>query len=92
METTNEYRYQKAKARVKEIKEFYTHATVYVGIMSLLALLNYFTTSFPWVIFPALGWGIGLVAHGFCAFGYNPILGKNWEERKIRELMDKDEW
>lgn len=90
METTNDYRYQKAKKKVREIKEFYTHALVYVIVISMLMLLNYYTTSFPWVIFPAVGWGIGLMAHGFCAFGYLPFLGRNWEERKIRELMESD--
>jgi hypothetical protein len=43
-----------------------------------------------WFVFPAIGWGIGLVAHGLRAYGYNPLFGKNWEERKIKEFMDKD--
>ncbi len=90
MKNTNEYRYQKAKKRVEEMKAFYTHATVYVIIITLLILLNYFTTAFPWVIFPAIGWGLGLTAHGLSAHQYNPVLGKNWEERKIKELMERD--
>lgn len=90
MENTNDYRYQKAKAKVKEIRGFYTHALVYVIIITMLSLLNYFTTGFPWVIFPAVGWGLGLTAHGFCAFGYLPFLGKDWEQRKIKEYMNSD--
>jgi hypothetical protein len=35
-------------------------------------------------------WGVGLVAHGLSVFLPNFILGKNWEEKKIRELMEKD--
>ena len=58
--------------------------------MPLLAWLNYKTTSFPWVIFPAVGWGLGVILNGMSAYGYNPILGKNWEERKIREYMSED--
>jgi hypothetical protein len=49
------------------------------------------TTDFLWVLFPALAWGFSLLMHGMKAFGYNPILGRNWEERKIRELMARDE-
>jgi hypothetical protein len=25
-------------------------------------------------------------------FDYNPFLGKNWEEKKIREFMEKDDF
>ncbi len=90
MENNNEYRYRKAKKKVENIKGFYGNLTAYVIVITLLALLNYYTTSFPWVIFPAVGWGLGLIAHGFCAFNYLPFLGKDWEEGKIRELMSSD--
>jgi hypothetical protein len=43
-----------------------------------------------WFLWAALGIGIGLVFKAFKVFGLNPILGKNWEERKIKEIM-KDE-
>ena len=45
-------------------------------------------SGFPWVIFPALGWGFGVIMHGMEAYGYNPLLGKDWEERKINEYMN----
>ncbi|MET1259833.1 MAG: 2TM domain-containing protein [Flavobacteriaceae bacterium] len=90
METTQDYRYQKAKEKVEAIKGFYGNLTAYAIVIPLLALLNYYTTSFPWVIFPAIGWGIGVIAHGFGAFGYMPFLGKDWEERKIKEYMESD--
>jgi hypothetical protein len=35
-------------------------------------------------------WGIGLFAHGLSVFLPNFILGKNWEEKKIRELMERN--
>ena len=35
-------------------------------------------------------WGIGLVAHGLSVFVPQFVLGKDWEERKIRELMEKN--
>ena len=82
--------YLRAKKRVKEIKCFYGNLTAYIIIMPFLALVNYLTTSFPWVIFPAVGWGLGVILNGMEAYGYNPFLGKNWEERKIREYMSED--
>ncbi|MEO0570617.1 MAG: 2TM domain-containing protein [Bacteroidota bacterium] len=90
MDITNDYRYRKAKEKVECIKGFYGNLTAYVIVITLLALLNFYTTSFPWVIFPAVGWGLGVIAHGFSAFGYLPFLGKDWEERKIKEYMDSN--
>ncbi|MEK6155544.1 2TM domain-containing protein [Flavobacteriaceae bacterium 3-367] len=94
METPQSYiddkRYQKAKERVEAIKGFYGNLTAYCIVIPLLAFLNYSTTSFPWIIFPVFGWGFGLLMHGMEAFGYNPLFGKNWEERKIRKYMDDD--
>jgi hypothetical protein len=95
-ETQEDYledkRYQKAKERVEKIKGFYGNLMSYCIVIPILIFVNYNTTSFPWVIFPALGWGSGLVAHGMEAYGYNPLFGRNWEERKMREYMDDDQF
>lgn len=90
METQNlnqDDRYLKAKKKVKAIKGFYGNLLAYCIVIPILAFINYRTTDFPWAIFPAIGWGFGLVMNGFCAYGYNPIFGKDWEERKIKEYM-----
>lgn len=88
----NEYNYQRAKKRVEEIKGFYSNLIAYLIVIPLLAYLNYRTTDFLWFLFPTVGWGIGVLFHGMCAFGFNPILGKDWEERKIKELMNSDKF
>ena len=88
---TKENSYLRAKRRVEEIKGFYGNLIAYIIVIPVLAWLNYKTTDFPWVIFPAVGWGLGVLLHGMSAHGYNPILGKNWEERKIREFMSEDQ-
>lgn len=88
----NERKYLRARERVKTLKEFYCHLTIYLIIIPCLIWLNYMTTDFPWVIFPILGWGFGLSMHAMEAFGYNPLWGKRWEEKKIRELMEKDDF
>jgi hypothetical protein len=38
----------------------------------------------------AFFWGIGLVAHGFSVFVPQWFLGNDWEERKIKEIMEKE--
>jgi hypothetical protein len=37
-----------------------------------------------------LFWGIGVFFHWYSVFGINFFLGKGWEEKKIKELMDKE--
>ena len=43
----------------------------------------------------AIGVGVmyilnGLLGHGMQAYGYNPIFGKGWEEKKIKKYMEDD--
>ena len=38
----------------------------------------------------AFFWGIGLVAHGLSTFGGEIFFGSAWEEKKIKELMEKE--
>lgn len=91
METTDQFNeenaYFKAKERVKEMKEFYGNLISYCTVIPFLIFINYITYwGFQWFWFPLLGWGIGLTIHGFSVFGY----GSTWEERKIREIMEKE--
>ena len=96
--TTDQIRYEDAVKRVKKIKGFYTHAMVYVVINILFIVANiqnleagesYFQFK---NFFTAFFWGIGLLAHAMATFvPYYFILGKDWEERKIKELMEKEQ-
>ena len=80
-------KYQRAKKRVDDLKEFYGSLIAYVLVIPFLVFVNYQTFwGFKWFWFPAIGWGIGLLVQAFKVFGY----GAGWEERKIRELMEKD--
>jgi hypothetical protein len=80
-------KYLKAKEKVAAIKGFYGNLLAYCIVISILAFINYNTTSFAWFLFPALGWGFGLLMHGLSVYEYNPFFGKDWEERKIKEFM-----
>ena len=84
-------KYALAKEHVEQLKSFYIHLTVYCIVITGLVILNFFTTSFPWAIFPALGWGLGVFFHGAEVFKWNPFLGRDWEARKIREIMNDQE-
>ncbi|MAZ26195.1 MAG: histidine kinase [Cytophagaceae bacterium] len=92
MENYSDIKYNRAKEKVEKIKGFYGNLTAYCIVIPFLMLVNYLTTSFPWVIFPMAGWGMGLLFHAMDAFERNPILGKDWESRKIKEYMEKDDF
>ena len=82
-------RYQEAKKRVEEIKGFYIHLVSFFLVNSFLVIVNLLTSAeYLWFIWPLTGWSIGLIIHGISVFG--GFLGKSWEERKIKELMEKD--
>ncbi|WP_296149719.1 2TM domain-containing protein [uncultured Flavobacterium sp.] len=83
--------YLKAQKRVEDIKGFYGNLTIYIVVITGLAILNITTSAqHLWFLYPAIGWGIGVLFHGMSVFNIIPFLGKDWEERKINELMQKD--
>ena len=83
-------KYDRAKAHVHEIREFYTHLITYIVMVPIFLVINYYTTSFPWAIFPIMGWGIGVLSHAACTFDWNPFFNKDWEKRKIDEYLRDD--
>ena len=89
---TREESYLKAQKRIKEIKGFYAHVMVTVLVIPFLIFINLqFVPQFHWFWFPIGGLGLSLVIHWIAVFGFSAIgLGKDWEERKIKELMEKD--
>ena len=93
METfdNRELQYERAKNKVKEIKGFYIHALVYVLVNSFSLFWKYQKSGdFEINNWGSGLWGIGLLAHGLSVFIPNFIFGSKWEERKIREIMEKD--
>ena len=63
------------------------YALSYCIVIPVLVFINLkFSSKFQWFWFPMLGWGMGLIFHAFGVFG----LGSNWEERKIKEIMNQD--
>jgi uncharacterized membrane protein len=84
-------KYRRAKKRVMAMKGFYIHLFFYVTVNMVLFLINMVTSSkHLWFFWPLLGWGIGILAHAFSVWGLVGWFGREWEERKIKELMEKD--
>ena len=99
--SNKERTYLKAKNRVEILKSFYTHFTVYLlvngGLYAFKIIRNlmrgesfeeaffHFSISGIWLI-----WGIVLVIHAFSIFVLPLIVGRNWEEEKIKKFMEDE--
>jgi hypothetical protein len=43
-----------------------------------------------WGVWPSLGWGIGVICHGITVLPFWNFLSEDWEDRKVRELMERE--
>lgn len=87
----NEERYFKARKRVEDIKGFYGNLISFIVVNIGLFVLNmYASPKHLWFYWPLLWWGIGVVFHGLKVFNVMPFFGKDWEQQKIKEFMDKE--
>ena len=87
--------YRRANKKLDKLKGFYWHLASYVVVnVFLIILIAVNTSKSIWnfgTFATAFFWGIGLFFHFLGVFGPDFFFGKNWEERKIKEIMDKDE-
>ncbi len=92
----NSPRYRNAHKKVQNIKGFYVHLLVYLFINIAILIANTRQEGLIeglteiWNYSTAFFWGIGLLAHWASVFGPNVLMGKDWEERKIKEIMEKE--
>ena len=86
-----------ASKKIERIKSFYTHLGAYISINIVLFILmmsgavnvhpTFWQTTFT--ITAGLG-ALGVAGHGLGVFGHRLLLSKNWEERKLKQLLDKE--
>ena len=91
-----EIRYSEARKKLAKIKSFYFHFAVYLIVNAFIIFkvltnvpadeLNFWMFSAPFF------WGLGLGMHALRVFGTGLVFSKEWERRKIKEFMEKDEF
>ena len=87
---TDDERYERARQRVEALRGFYVHFAIYLIVNAGLVVINLLTTPDElWFYWPLLGWGIGVAIHAFGVFAGGPF-GADWEQRKIKQYMDRD--
>ena len=84
-QTAEHTAHQNAKLKV----EFKIHLITYIAVNALLAAINLILTpDYIWVIWPVLGWGIGLIVH---AINVHVATNSSFKERMIEKELEKQE-
>ena len=88
--TTTNADEEAAFRHVREIRRFYGRVIRYVIVIGAMAIFN--LIKMPdriWVIWPALGWGLGLVFIGMRVFGTTPFMNADWEKRQVEKYLGR---
>lgn len=81
----SEEKKETARKRAKAKMDFIRHLATYVVVMAILIIINNVTGSgYQWWIWPAAGWGIGVLVHFLKTFMFT---GK-MEARLIEKEME----
>ncbi len=71
------------------MKRFYKHLTSWMITSVFLMILFFVLRLPPWITLVVVaGWGVGIAGEAMEVFGF-PGMGREWEERKIKEEMSK---
>ena len=85
---------QLALKRARAKLGWYVHASVYIAVNLLLAVVS-FMSGRHWAVFPAFGWGIGLAVHGAVVFlltGGAGLLDRLVQDERRRLMSQGDPW
>lgn len=80
--------WEQAKARA----EFKHHFTVYIIINMLLWVIWLFTAgihSYPWPIWPTIGWGMGVLFNYLNVYQVNNTVEKEYDKLKNKDRVKK---
>jgi len=85
---------QLARRRAGAKLGWYVHLLVYVCVNLMLALLSV-ASGKHWAVFPALGWGLGLLIHGVVVFfvtGGAGLHDRLVQRERERLVSQEDAW
>lgn len=81
---------REAMEYVRDIKGFYAQLASYLMVMALLLVVNLVTgPGNIWMVWPALGWGVGVVFHGIAVSEVFSPFSAGWEQRQINKRMGR---
>lgn len=88
---------EKAQTRARQKRRLYQHFILFLIGATALILLNVFfevgrdvkPLGLDWFVWVIILWGIIFFLHVFNVFVTNKFLGKDWEDRQIERLVEK---
>ena len=83
-------KYIEAKRHVDSVKGFYIHLFVFSCVMAGLIAINVGTKTEWWAQWPLIGWGVGVLGHAVAVFMPFRLFGRDWEEKKIKERLERN--
>jgi hypothetical protein len=79
---------ERAREKAELRLAFRWHAAVFTAVNLLLVGVWYFSgAGLPWFVFPLGGWGIGLAAHGYAAYGSSQ---DGWVDRETERILAQE--
>ena len=75
--------------RVRSLRLFYTHLTIYVIVNFVILLIDVSTPGDPWFYQVLLGWGLFVGLHAAYTYELLPWSSRDWEQRKVQELIEQ---
>jgi len=76
---------------VKNLKGFHMNWMAYLVVISGLFILNITVTpEYLWVVWPALGWGIGIVLRAVKLFSLLGVFDAEWEQKQFEKRMNRN--
>ncbi|WP_047547797.1 2TM domain-containing protein [Psychroserpens sp. Hel_I_66] len=89
---------QKAKNQVRKIKIFYFHLALYLVVVALILFNFYIIEEGPYKnnvtalnVSVLVLWTFAIFIHGWRIFKGRFIFKKSWEDRKIEQILNKEE-
>jgi len=94
-------KYDRAKRRVERLKGFYRHLAIFIVVNLMITGFKVYDSLGSWEAFTSelqtinvlsswTVWGAILGIHAFMVFVFPKLLGYDWEERKIEQLMQDE--
>lgn len=74
----------RAHRRVRAKMGWYTHTGIYLAVNTMLAVLAW-QHGKNWNLFPLLGWGVGVLAHGLAV-----LTGSRLYDRMLADELRRD--
>jgi sensor histidine kinase YesM len=81
---------RRARKKVRDMRSFFVSAMLYALLIPIFWIANLSMGGAIWAHWPMIGWGIGLAIQGFSVFARGTVFGAAWEERKVEELMARE--